>query len=105
MCKNVSYLNVNDLYCLMSKSGLAMLKQLLKDPINDLKRGESDIDLSTDNVPLNCYLNRIGVKESAACPRCEYPSETVFDCRRLTDLRGGFLPRQPGTAVINLYIN
>ena len=81
-----------------------MSKPLLKDPINYLRRGDQSLifQLRTQHVPLNCHLNRIGVKESAACPLCDHPSETVehllFDCRRLTDLRGRFLPRQPGTS-------
>ena len=79
-----------------------MSKPLLKDPINDLRRGDQSLifQLRTQHVPLNCHLNRIGVKESAACPLCDYPSETVehllFYCRKITDLRGRFLPQQPG---------
>ena len=78
-----------------------MSKPLLKDPINNLRRGDQSLifQLRTQHVPLNCHLNRIGVKESAACPLCDHPSETVehllIDCRRLTELRGRFLPRQP----------
>ena len=81
-----------------------MSKPLLKDPINDLRRGDQSLifQLRTQHVPLNFHLNRIGVKESAACPLCDYPSETVehllFYCRKLTDLRGRFLPLQPDTS-------
>ena len=77
-------------------------KPLLKDPINDLRRGDQSLifQLRTHHVPLNYHLNRIGVKESAACPLCDYPTETVdhllVHCRKLTDLRGRFLPPQPG---------
>ena len=79
-----------------------MTKPLLKDPINVLRRGDQSLifQLRTQHVPLNCHLNRIGVQQSAACPLCDYPSETVehhlFYCRKLTDLRGRFLPRTPG---------
>ena len=58
--------------------------------------------LRTQQLPLNQHLNRIGVKQTAACPLCDYPTETVehhlFFCRKLTDLRGCFLPKVPHTA-------
>ena len=56
----------------------------------------------SQHLPLNHHLNKIGVKQSAACPLCDYPSETVehflFFCRKLTDLRGCFLPTVPHTS-------
>ena len=79
-----------------------MTKPLLTDPINKLRRGDQSLifQLRTQHVPLNQHLNRIGVKPSAACPLCDYPTETVdhllFYCRKLTDLRGCFLPKLPG---------
>ena len=78
-----------------------MTKPLLEDPINELRRADQCLifQLRTQHVALNQHLNRIGVKPSAACPLCDYPSETVehllFYCRRLTDLRGRFLPKVP----------
>ena len=78
-----------------------MTKPLLKDPINELKRGDQSLifQLRTQHVPLNQHLNRIGVKLLAACPLCDYPTESVehllFYCRKLTDLRGCFLPKLP----------
>ena len=79
-----------------------MSKPHLKDPINALRRGDQSLifQLRTQHAPLNSHLNRIGVIQSAACPLCDYPSETVehhlFYCRKLTDLRGGcFLPKIP----------
>ena len=71
------------------------------DTINKLKRRDQStiFQLRTQHLPLNQHLNRIGVKESAACPLCDHHSETVehllFDCRKLTDLRGCFLPKLP----------
>ena len=81
-----------------------MTKPLLKDPINELSRKDQSLifQLRTGHVPLNCHLNRIGVKPSAACSLCDYPTETVdhllFFCRRVTDLRGDFLPKTPNTS-------
>ena len=81
-----------------------MAKPQSNDPINKLKRKDQSLifQLRSKHAPLNQHLNRIGVKESAACPLCGHPNETVehhlFDCRRLTDLRGCFLPRQPDMA-------
>ena len=78
-----------------------MTKPLLKDPLNVLRRGDQALifQMRSQHVPLNYHLNRIGVQESAACPLCDYPQETVehhlFYCRKLTDLRGRFLPRIP----------
>ena len=58
--------------------------------------------LRTQHLPLNQHLHRIGVKQSAACPLCDYPSETVehllFFCRKLTDIRGCLLPKVPSTS-------
>ena len=55
--------------------------------------------IRTHHVPLNSHLNRIGVMHTAACPLCDYPTETVehylFYCRKLIDLRGCFLPQIP----------
>ena len=81
-----------------------MTKPNEKDPINKLRRGDQSIifQLRTQHLPLNQHLNRIGVKQTAACPLCDYPTETVehhlFFCRKLTDLRGCFLPKVPHTA-------
>ena len=81
-----------------------MTKPLLKDPINELGRGDQSLvfQLRTQHAPLNHHLNRIGVLQTAACPLCDYPSETIdhllFFCRKLTDLRGCFLPKLPHTS-------
>ena len=81
-----------------------MAKPQSNDPINRLKRKDQSLifQLRSKHAPLNQHLNRIGVKESAACPLSGHPNETVehhlFDFRRLTDLRGCFLPRQPNMA-------
>ena len=78
-----------------------MNKPMKNDPVNKLRRGDQSVifQLRTQHIPLNHHLNRIGVKPSAACPLCDYPSETVehllFFCRKLTDIRGCFLPRIP----------
>ena len=80
-----------------------MTKPLLNDPINKLSRKDQSLifQLRTGHVPLNYHLNRIGVKPTAACPLCDYTPETVdhllFFCRRVTDLRGRFLPKTPNT--------
>ena len=71
------------------------------DTINKLKRRDQStiFQLRTQHLPLNQHLHWIGVKPSAACPLCDHHSETVehllFDCRKLTDLRGCFLPKLP----------
>lgn len=71
------------------------------DTINKLKRRDQStiFQLRTQHLPLNQHLNRIGVKQTAACPLCDHQSETVehllFNCRKLTDLRGCFLPKLP----------
>ena len=81
-----------------------MIKPDKNDPINQLKRADQSIifQLRSQHLPLNQHLNKIGVKQSAACPLCDYPSETVehflFFCRKLTDLRGCFLPTVPHTS-------
>ena len=81
-----------------------MTKPDKKDPINALNRGDQSLifQLRTQHVPLNSHLNRIGVMPTAACPLCDYPSETVehhlFFCKKLTDLRGCFLPKLPHTS-------
>ena len=81
-----------------------MCKPKKQDPINKLRRKDQSIifQLRTQHLPLNQHLHRIGVKQSAACPLCDYPSETVehhlFFCRKLTDIRGCYLPKVPHTA-------
>ena len=78
-----------------------MAKPQIKDPINELSRKDQSLifQLRTKHVPLNQHLNRIGVVQSAACPLCGYHTESVehhlFYCRKLTDLRGCFLPKMP----------
>ena len=78
-----------------------MAKPQHNDPINKLNRRDQSLifQLRSKHIPLNQHLNRIGVKQSAACPLCDYHSETVehhlFHCRNLTDLRGCFLPKVP----------
>ena len=78
-----------------------MAKPQIKDPINELKRKDQSLifQLRTTHIPLNQHLNRIGVVLSAACPLCGYHTESVehhlFYCRKLTDLRGCFLPKMP----------
>ena len=76
-----------------------MNKPMKNDPVNKLRRGDQSVifQLRTQHIPLNHHLNRIGVKPSAACPLCDYPSETVehllFFCRKLTETLGGvFFP-------------
>ena len=81
-----------------------MIKPDIKDPINKLRREDQSniFQLRSQHLPLNQHLHRIGVKPSAACPLCDYPSETVehflFFCNNLADLRGRFLPKVPHTA-------
>ena len=90
------------------KTGRPMYRHMAKpqsnDPINRMKRKDQSLifQLRTQHIQLNQHLNRIGVKESAACPLYGHHSGTVehnlFDCRKLTDLRGCFLPRLPSIA-------
>ena len=74
-----------------------MAKPQSNDPINRLKRKDQSLifQLRSKHAQLNQHLNRIGVQESAACPLVEHH---LFECRRLTDLRGCFLQRQPDMA-------
>ena len=75
-----------------------MNKPKHKDPIKKLKREDQTIifRLRTRHVPLNSHLKRIHVKNTATCPLCGHPDETVehhlFDCVALKELRERFLP-------------
>ena len=71
------------------------------DPINKMKRKEQAVifRLRSEHIQLNKHLNDIGIKDSAKCPLCPCPEESVahhlYQCPALDDLRAEFLPPSP----------
>ena len=68
------------------------------DPINKMRRKEQAVifRLRSEHIQLNKHLNDIGIKDSAKCPLCPCPEESVahhlYQCPALDDLRAEFLP-------------